>query len=76
MTTNIHQSNALVNYIEGKHIKDFQVLIDDPEVYYSLPGKIERLGVKTISSWPIFVTVILNEGQNKKVTSPVSGGPS
>ena len=76
MTTNIHQTNALVNYIEGKHIKDFQVLIDDPEVFYALPGKIERLGVKTISSWPIFVTAILNDGQHKTETSPVSGGKS
>ena len=76
MTTNIHQTKASVNYIEGKHIKDFQVLIDDPEVFNALPGKFERLGVKTISSWPIFVTVILNDGQNKDVTSPVPGGQS
>ena len=76
MNTNNRNSTAFVNYIEVKHIKDFQVLIDDPQVFYSLPGKFERLGVKTISSWPIFVTVILNDGENKKVTSPVSGGKS
>ena len=76
MTTNIHQTNALVNYVEGTHIKDFQVLIDDPEVFNALPGKFERSGVKTISSWPIFVTVILTESQNKKVTSPAPGGQS
>ena len=76
MTTNNRNSTAFVTYIEGKHIKDFQVLIDDPGVFYSLPGKFERLGVKTISSWPIFVTVILNEGQHKTETSPVSGGQS
>ena len=76
MTTNNRNSTAFVNYIEGKHIKDFQVLIDDPEFFNALPGKFERSGVKTITSWPIFVTVILNEGQNEKVTSPVSGGQS
>ena len=76
MTTNNRNSTAFVTYIEGKHIKDFQVLINDPEVFYALPGKFERSGVKTITSWPIFVTVILNEGQNKTETSPVSGGQS
>ena len=72
----ICNSTAFVNFLEGTHMKDFQVLIDDPEVFYALPGKFERHGVKTISSWPIFVTAILNDGQNKKVTSPVSGGQS
>ena len=72
----ICNSTAFVNFVEGTHVKDFQVLIDDPEVFYALPGKFERLGVKTISSWPIFVTVILNEGQHKTETSPVSGGQS
>ena len=43
MTTNNRNSTAFVNYIEGKHIKDFQVLIDDPEIFYALPGKFERL---------------------------------
>ena len=72
----ICNSTAFVNFVEGTHVKDFQVLIDDPEVFNALPGKFERLGVKTISSWPIFVTVILNEGQHKTETSPVSGGQS
>ena len=72
----ICNSTAFVNFVEGTHVKDFQVLIDDPEVFNALPGKFERSGVKTITSWPIFVTVFLNEGQNKKVTSPVSGGQS
>ena len=72
----ICNSTAFVNSVEGTHVKDFQVLIDDPEVFYALPGKLERLGVKTISSWPIFVTAILNDGQNKTETSAVSGGKS
>ena len=76
MTTNIHQTNAFVNFIVGTHVKDFQVLINDPEVFYAIPGKFERSGVKTITSWPIFVTVILNEGQHKKVLPPISGGQS
>ena len=72
----ICNSTAFVNFIEGTHMKDYQVLIDDPEVFYALPGKFERSGVKTITSWPIFVTVILNDGQNKTETSAVSGGKS
>ena len=72
----ICNSTAFVNFVEGTHMKDFQVLIDDPEVFNALPGKFERSGVKTITSWPIFVTAILNEGQRKTETSLVSGGQS
>ena len=61
MPTQILKSNALVVYVQGEHIQDVQILIDNRELYNRLPGKFERHGVKTLSSWPFFVTAILNE---------------
>ena len=72
MHTNNRNSTAFVNYVQGTHIKDLQVLINDPEVFYAIPGKFERQGVKTISSWPIFVTVILNDVHYEDVPSETS----
>ena len=61
MPTQILKSSALVVYYQGEHIQDVRILIDDRELYNRLPGKFERHGVKTLSSWPFFVTAILNE---------------
>jgi proteasome lid subunit RPN8/RPN11 len=54
-------SSARVVFIQGEHILDVQILIDDLELFNHLPGKFERHGVKTLSNWPFFVTAILNE---------------
>jgi len=61
MGTKIQQSNATITYIKGDHIQDLQILIDDYEIFSILPGKHERQGIKTITNWPIFVTVIWRE---------------
>ena len=79
MTTQIHKSTALLTFVDGEHIQDLQILIHDREVFNSLPGKFERHGIKTLASWPMFVTAVLNEGQfevetKTKESIPVSGG--
>jgi hypothetical protein len=61
MPTQILKSNAFVTFIQGEHIQDVQILINNRELYNNLPGKFERHGVKTLSNWPFFVTAILNE---------------
>ena len=84
MSTHIHTSTALLTFVDGEHIQDLQILINDREVFNALPGKFERHGIKTLASWPIFVTVVLNESQTKGVsrtnqppaTAAVSGGLS
>jgi DNA repair protein RadC len=63
MSTTIYQSSALVMFVQGEHIQDMQILIDNRELYNKLPGKLERHGIKTLASWPIFVTAVLNETQ-------------
>ncbi len=63
MSTQIRKSTALVTFISSDHLKDIQILIDDRELFNSLPGKFERHGIKTLASSPMFVTAILNEGQ-------------
>jgi hypothetical protein len=81
MTTHIHKSTAHLTFVDGEHIQDLQILIDDREVFVSLPGKYERHGIKTLASWPIFVTAVLNEGQYEvdikaKEAVLVTGGKS
>ncbi len=61
MPTQILKSSALVVFVQGENIQDVQLLIDNRELYNRLPGKFERHGVKTLASWPFFVTAILNE---------------
>ena len=63
MSTQIRKSNAFVTFISGDHLKDIQILINDRELFNSLPGKFERHGIKTLASSPMFVTAVLNEGQ-------------
>ncbi len=63
MSTTISKSTAFVTFISGDHLKDIQILIDDRELFNSLPGKFERHGIKTLASSPMFVTAVLNEGQ-------------
>ena len=84
MSTHISKSTALLTFIDGEHIQDLQILIDDREVFNALPGKFERHGIKTLASWPIFVTAVLNEGQFEAVSktlqptvaTSISGGVS
>ena len=81
MSTTIQKSRAFLTYVVSEHIQDLQILIDDVEVFLSLPGKLERQGIKTLASWPIFVTAVLNEGQFEAVSKTpqpmhISGGSS
>jgi DNA repair protein RadC len=62
MPTNL-QSTALVQLVQGEHIQDVQILIDNRELFNKLPGKSERKGVKSLASWPFFVTAIFNDSQ-------------
>lgn len=55
------KSNALVFLVRGEHIQDVQILIDDRELFNHLPGKSERRGVKSLASFPFFITAIFNE---------------
>jgi DNA repair protein RadC len=68
MTTIIHKSTALVVFIQGDHLQDLQILIDDRGLYNALPGKLERHGIKTLAAWPVFVTAVLNE---PRATEPI-----
>ena len=61
MTPEVLQSTALVNFVQGEHITDVQILINDYTLFCKLPGKFERMGVKSLASWPIFITAIYNE---------------
>jgi hypothetical protein len=61
MTNKILKSSALVAYVEGENLIDVQILIDDRQLFNALPGKYERYGIKTLASWPFFVTAVLNE---------------
>lgn len=61
MSKQIFKSTAQVVFVQGDNLQDVQILIDDEELYNNLPGKFERHGIKTLSSWPFFVTAILNE---------------
>ena len=63
MSTQILKSTAFVTFINGDHIQDVQILIDDRQTFNALPGKFERHGIKTLASWPIFVTAVLKEVQ-------------
>jgi DNA repair protein RadC len=61
MTTQILQSTALVQFVQGEHVQDVQILIDNRKLFCKLPGKSERKGVKSLSAWPIFITAIYND---------------
>ena len=69
MSKQILKSTAILAYVYGEHIKDVQILIDDRQVFNALPGKHERYGIKTLASWPFFVTAILNEQQPKAASA-------
>jgi DNA repair protein RadC len=60
MTTQTLISNASVLLVRGEHILDVQILIDSRELFNLLPGKSERRGVKSLASWPFFITAIMN----------------
>lgn len=66
MSPQIMKSTAQVLFVQGEHVQDVQILIDDRELYNLLPGKFERHGIKTLSNWPFFVTAILNEQAEAK----------
>ena len=61
MTNKILKSSASIAYVEGDNLIDVQILIDDRQLFNALPGKYERYGIKTLASWPFFVTAVLNE---------------
>lgn len=61
MVDQILKSKAFVLFIERGDLQDVQILIDNRVLYNNLPGKFERHGIKTLASWPFFVTAILNE---------------
>lgn len=63
MPTEVFHSNARVTLVRGDHYQDVQILIDDRQLFNRLPGKPERQGVKSLASWPFFVTAIFNAGQ-------------
>jgi DNA repair protein RadC len=63
MTNQTLKSNAVIILVRGEHILDVQILIDDRELFNRLPGKSERRGVKSLASWPFFVTAIMNVAQ-------------
>jgi DNA repair protein RadC len=63
MSTTIYQSTAILMFINGDHIRDLQILVNDRQIFNTLPGKFERHGIKTLASYPIFVTAILNDTQ-------------
>ena len=69
MSTQVFQSQALVTFIQGEHIQDVQILIDDRELFRQLPGKSERKGVKSLANWPFFVTAIFNEGRSAELAA-------
>ena len=69
MNKKIHKSTAFLAYIDAENIQDVQILIDDRQVFNALPGKHERYGIKTLATWPIFVTAILNEQQPKAASA-------
>ena len=70
MTTKVIKSTASVSFIKGIYYQDLQLVTDDYEFFCSLPGKLERKGIKTISSWPIFVTLICIEHNKEYLSSP------
>ena len=59
MTAEVLKSNALVVFVRSKLIQDVQILIDDRQAFNALPGKYERQGVKTLTTWPVYVTAVL-----------------
>ena len=71
MTTQILTSPAFLTFINSGDLKDVQILIDDRQTFNALPGKFERHGIKTLASWPIFVTAVLNEARSETETEPL-----
>ena len=69
MPTEVFHSNARVTLVRGDHYQDVQILIDDRQLFNRLPGKPERQGVKSLASWPFFVTAIFNDCQDSYVRS-------
>ena len=65
MTTEVIKSTASISFIRGSNIQDLQLMIDDYEFFCSLPGKFERKGIKTIATWPVFVTLIYQKERTK-----------
>ena len=61
MPAKVLKSTANVTFIQSKLIQDVQIVIDNRDLYNSLPGKLERHGIKTLTTWPVFVTAVLNE---------------
>ena len=61
MTHQFFQSTARWSIVQGEHLQDVQILIDDRSAVQLPARQVRTHGVKTLASWPIFVTAILNE---------------
>ena len=72
MNTKVIKSTASVLFIKGVNYQDLQLVTDDYEFFCSLPGKFERKGIKTIVSWPVFVTLIYVKQNNEISPDPPS----
>ena len=70
MTTKVIKSTASVSFIRGIYYQDLQLVTNNYEFFCSLPGKFERKGIKTIASWPVFVTVICIDHNNENLKGP------
>ena len=70
MTTEVIKSTASISFVSGIYYQDLQLVTDDHDFFCSLPGKFERHGIKTIASWPVFVTLICTELNEETLHSP------
>ena len=65
MNTKVIKPTASISFVRGMYIQDLQLVIDDYEFFCSLPGKFERHGIKTIATWPVFVTLIYQKDRTE-----------
>ena len=73
MTTKVIKSTASVSFIRGIYYQDLQLVTDDYEFFSSLPGKLERKGIKTVASWPVFVTLIYIDHNTENLHDLLNG---
>jgi DNA repair protein RadC len=73
MTTKVIKSTASISFIRGMYYQDLQLVTNDYEFFCSLPGKFERIGIKTIAKWPIFVTLFYIDHNSRISPDPNDG---
>lgn len=71
----ILQSNALVNFVQGSYITDIQIVLESHELYDSLPGRMVAEGVKALSTYPYFITVVWNNNQQSSASYTTRDNP-